>query len=83
VFIQHLFEAGAIGAAGALLGAVLTYLGLLGMRALYSELKNFVALEWSTLLLLVLISISATVLAGLIPAWRVSQLAPARALKAN
>jgi putative ABC transport system permease protein len=83
VFIQHLFEAGVIGAAGALLGAVLTYLGLLGMRALYSELKNFVALEWSTLLWLVLISISATVLAGLIPAWRVSQLAPARALKAN
>jgi putative ABC transport system permease protein len=83
VFIQHLFEAAAIGAAGALLGAILTFMGLAGMRSLYSQLENFAAVEVSTLLLLVVISIGATTLAGLIPAWRVSQLAPASVLKAN
>jgi putative ABC transport system permease protein len=83
VFIQHLFEAGAIGAAGAALGVVLTLLGLKGMHLLYAKLENFAVLDFKTLAILVLISISATVLAGLLPAWRVSQLPPARALKAN
>lgn len=83
IFIQHLFEAGAVGAAGALLGALLTQLGLQGMRMLYSDLENFATLDLPLLALLALISIGATLLAGLLPAWRVSQLSPAYALKAN
>ena len=83
VFVQHLFEAGAIGLAGAVLGVVLTALGLKGMHLLYAKLENFAVLDIKTLAILVLISITATVLAGLLPAWRVSQLPPARALKAN
>ncbi len=83
IFIQHLFEAGAVGAAGALLGALLTQLGLQGMRLLYSELENFATLDLAMLALLAVISIGATLLAGILPAWRVSQLSPALALKAN
>ena len=83
IFIQHLFEAGAVGVAGALLGALLTQLGLLGMRGLYTELENFATLNLPILSLLALISIGATLLAGILPAWRVSQLSPAYALKAN
>ena len=83
IFIQHLFEAGVVGAAGALLGALLTQLGLQGMHVLYSELANFATLDLPMLGLLALISIGATLLAGILPAWRVSQLPPAYALKAN
>jgi putative ABC transport system permease protein len=83
VFIQHLFEAAAIGASGGALGALLTVLGLKGMHLLYAKLENFAVLDLKTLGILIVISISATVLAGLLPAWRVSQLAPAHALKAN
>ena len=83
IFIQHLFEAGVVGAAGALLGALLTQIGLQGMRVLYSELENFATLDLPMLGLLSVISIGATLLAGILPAWRVSQLAPAYALKAN
>ena len=83
IFIQHLFEAGVVGAAGALLGALLTQIGLQGMRVLYSELENFATLDLPMLGLLAFISIAATLLAGILPAWRVSQLPPAYALKAN
>ena len=83
IFIQHLFEAGVVGAAGALLGAVLTQIGLQGMRVLYSELENFATLDLPMLGLLAFISIGASLLAGILPAWRVSQLSPAYALKAN
>lgn len=83
IFIQHLFEAGVVGAAGAVLGALLTQLGLQGMRMLYSELENFATLNLGMLGLLAVISIGATLLAGILPAWRVSQLPPAYALKAN
>lgn len=83
IFIQHLFEAGVVGAAGALLGALLTQLGLQGMHVLYSELANFATLDLPMLGLLAIISIGATLLAGILPAWRVSQLPPAYALKAN
>ena len=83
IFIQHLFEAGVVGAAGALLGALLTQIGLQGMRMLYSKLENFATLDLPMLSLLAVISIGATLLAGILPAWRVSQLAPAYALKAN
>jgi putative ABC transport system permease protein len=83
VFIQHVFEAAAIGAAGAIVGTVLTLLGLYGMQALYSDLKNFAVLDLEMLALLIGVSISASVLAGLLPAWRISQLAPARALKSS
>ena len=72
-----------MGIAGALLGALLTQLGLVGMRGLYSELENFATLDLPMLSLLALISIGATLLAGILPAWRVSQLSPAYALKAN
>jgi len=83
IFIQHLFEAAAVGAAGAVLGALLTQLGLLSMRGLYTELENFATLDLPMLSLLAAISIGATLLAGILPAWRVSQLPPAYALKAN
>ncbi|HEX3914751.1 MAG TPA: ABC transporter permease [Steroidobacteraceae bacterium] len=84
IFAQCLIESAVVGLAGAILGLLLTALGLGAARALLS--KDFVALahlDWADTGIAVLLAIGATVLAGLYPTWRAAHVQPAWQLKAQ
>lgn len=83
LFAQHLTEAGLVGAIGGLLGIVLTWAGLLGVRTLSPVLERIAVLDTRMLLLLLGLSIGGAVLAGIYPAWRACRVMPAANLKSN
>ncbi|MDQ3039199.1 MAG: ABC transporter permease [Pseudomonadota bacterium] len=83
IFAQCLVEAGAVGVAGGLLGLAMALLGLWAVRqqpASYAELARLDPLMLLTTAALALI---ASLLAGLLPAWRACQVAPAIQLKSQ
>ena len=83
IFSQCLVEAGAIGVAGGILGLGLSLLGLWAVRqqpASYAELAH---LDLGMLLLTFVMAIVASILAGLLPAWRAMQVTPAIQLKSQ
>ncbi|WP_372016146.1 ABC transporter permease [Pseudoxanthomonas sp. 10H] len=83
IFTQCLVEAGAIGLAGGILGLGLSLLGLWAVRqqpASYAELAH---LDVGMLALTFVMAIVASVLAGLLPAWRAMQVTPAIQLKSQ
>lgn len=83
IFLQYLVEAGAVGLAGGVLGLGLALLGLSIVRqqpVAYAELAHF---NWQMLLLTFVLAILTSLLAGLLPAWRASQVAPAIQLKSQ
>ncbi len=81
VFRQFLIESGVVGATGGLIGLLLTWLGLVGVRALYPGLKTVATLDWSMIGMTVLLAIVAALLAGLYPTWRACRVQPAAQLK--
>jgi putative ABC transport system permease protein len=84
IFGQCLIEAGVIGFAGGLLGLALTALGLAGLRSLLSEQVSLLTRFGLTdISIAVLLSVIATVLAGLYPTWRAARVQPAWQLKAQ
>jgi putative ABC transport system permease protein len=84
IFAQCLIEAGVVGFAGGLLGIALTGLGLFGLRALLSEeATRLTDFSISNVAIAVVISIIATMLAGLYPTWRAAHVQPAWQLKAQ
>jgi putative ABC transport system permease protein len=84
IFAQCLIEAGVVGFMGGLLGLLLTALGLLGLRGLLSEEVNRLThLGLTDISIAVLLSVIATMLAGLYPTWRAAQVQPAWQLKAQ
>ncbi|WP_028917572.1 ABC transporter permease [Pseudoxanthomonas sp. J35] len=83
IFTQCLVEAGTVGLAGGILGLGLSLLGLWGVRqqpASYAELAH---LDLGMLLLTFVLAVVASVLAGLLPAWRAMQVTPAIQLKSQ
>ena len=83
IFAQALVEAGTIGLAGGILGLGLALLGLWAVRqqpASYAELAHLDPVMLATTFALALI---ASLLAGLLPAWRACQVAPALQLKSQ
>lgn len=83
IFTQCLVEAGTVGLAGGLLGLGLALLGLWAVRhqpASYAELAR---LDPTMLLTTFALAIVASLLAGLLPAWRACQVAPAIQLKSQ
>lgn len=83
IFTQALVEAGTIGLAGGVLGLGLALLGLWAVRqqpASYAELAH---LNPVMLLTTFGLAILASVLAGLLPAWRACQVTPAIQLKSQ
>ena len=83
LFIQHVIEAGFIGAVGGILGVGVAYLGLQGM---YLLLGDFLATGWLRLDLTVVavtigLAIASTIIAGLYPIWRACNINPAIHLK--
>jgi len=83
IFAQCLVEAGTVGLAGGLLGLGLAMLGLWAVRqqpASYAELAH---LDPAMLLTTFLLAIAASLLAGLLPAWRACEVPPAIQLKSQ
>ncbi len=81
VFVQLLTEAGMVGLAGGILGLLLAVLGLWLVRRQPADYASLAHLDTTMLLMTFLLAIGASVLAGLLPAWRACQVAPALQLK--
>lgn len=82
VFMQYLIESLVIGMIGGLLGLVLAYVGVALVRRQPTEYAAFVHMDLGILLMTLLLALMASLVAGLLPAWRAMQIQPARALKA-
>ncbi|MFT4247178.1 MAG: ABC transporter permease [Pseudomonas sp.] len=83
IFKQCLVEAGTIGLAGGVLGLALTELGLWAVRHRPTEYAALANLDGSMLLTTFALALLASLLAGVLPAWRAMQIAPAIQLKSQ
>lgn len=83
IFAQCLVEAGSVGLAGGLLGLVLAQVGLWAVRQQPVSYAALARLDPTMLLATFLLAIAASVLAGLLPAWRACQVTPAIQLKSQ
>jgi putative ABC transport system permease protein len=91
IFVQHMVEVGTLSVLGAGLGLILASLGLAAVHHLYAsahlyrrggfqELMHFdsIGVIWA-----VVLALTATLAAGLYPAWRIGRLPPALYLKSQ
>lgn len=83
VFAQFLTEAAIVGVAGGLLGLVLAWAGLAGVRQLYGEFERLSQLDVPMVLTAIGLAIASAIVAGLLPTWRACQVAPAVQLKSH
>lgn len=86
IFVQYLTEAGVVGVAGALLGLVVTAVGLAGLRVLYGDESGtgiLARLDTVMIMMTALVAIAASIAAGIYPTWRACGIAPATQLKSN
>jgi putative ABC transport system permease protein len=83
VFEQLLVEAGIVGLAGGVGGLLLALLGLWLVRLQPADYAKLAHLDPVMLLVTFALAIGATLLAGLLPAWRACHIAPALQLKGN
>ncbi|CAN5323245.1 ABC transporter permease [soil metagenome] len=81
IFMQFLVEAGSLGLIGGLLGLALTELGLWAVRQNPSSYAHLAELDGTMLLATLGLALAASLLAGLLPAWRACQVTPAIQLK--
>ena len=84
LFSQYIIEAGMIGIAGGLLGIGTTWLGLLGIRNLFSRfefVQKLTTMDWSMVGLAILLSVVSALAAALYPTWRACQVTPASQLR--
>jgi len=81
IFTQFLVEAGSLGLSGGLLGLALTWLGLWAVRQNASPYAQLAQLDWAMLGTTLLLALAASLVAGLLPAWRACQVTPALQLK--
>jgi putative ABC transport system permease protein len=77
VFFQCLVEASAVGAAGGVLGLVLAWAGLWGIRQTPADYADLAHFDVPMFVITFALSITASLLAGLLPAWRACHVAPA------
>lgn len=83
IFTQLLVEAGMIGVVGGLLGLGLAWLGLWAVRRQPTDYAELASLDLPMLLGTFGLAVISSVLAGLLPAWRGCQVAPALQLKSH
>ena len=85
VFTQYLIESGVVGVAGAVIGLLLTWLGLMALRSLYGDgdVGILARLDTSMMAVTVLVALAASLIAGLYPTWRACEVTPATQLKSN
>ncbi|MBE1158847.1 ABC transporter permease [Dyella acidiphila] len=82
LFGQLLLESGVVGFVGGVLGLLLALLGLWLVRQQPSDYAKLAHMDSAMLLTTFAIAVLATMLAGLLPAWRACHIAPALQLKA-
>jgi putative ABC transport system permease protein len=83
IFLQCLVEAGVVGLAGGVIGLLLAAIGLWAVRQQPSEYAALARLDPAMLLATFALAIFASLLAGLLPAWRAMQVTPAIQLKSQ
>lgn len=83
IFVQLLTEAGMVGLAGGIAGLLLALIGLWLVRQQPSDYASLAHLDPLMLLTTFVLAIVATLLAGLLPAWRACLITPALQLKSN
>jgi putative ABC transport system permease protein len=83
IFRQFLIETGVVGLVGGVLGLVLAFgaLALIGMQS--KGMATIAHMDWPMLGLTFVMSVSAAILAGLLPTWRACQVTPAIQLKSQ
>ncbi|HDZ08887.1 ABC transporter permease [Pseudohongiella sp.] len=83
LFIQHVIEAGFIGALGGVLGLGVAALGMEGVKILMGDLivSDWMQLNLTVMLVTIALAIVCTVIAGLYPIWRACNINPAIHLK--
>ena len=82
IFKQNLVEVSMIGMLGGVLGLALAWLGLQGVKAVnLGRYDQLVTLDLNLVVFALLVSLAAAIVAGLYPAWRTCQVAPAAYLK--
>lgn len=83
IFLQCLVEAGAVGLTGGVFGLALASLGLVLVRHQPTDYAAFIHMDLRMLLATFALSLLVSLLAGVLPAWRATQVAPAAAIKLN
>jgi len=83
IFTQFVVEAGVIGIAGGVLGLGLALLGLWGVRQNPASYAQLAQLDAPMLAATLLLALLASLVAGLLPAWRACQVTPALQLKSQ
>jgi putative ABC transport system permease protein len=83
LFAQLLVESGVVGLVGGVGGLLLAWCGLWVVRHRPSDYAALAHLDPVMLLTTFLLALGASLLAGLLPAWRACQVAPALQLKSN
>jgi putative ABC transport system permease protein len=83
VFAQYLMESAAIGIAGGLLGLGLALLGLWAVRQQPAGYAELARLDPVMLAATFALAVGTSLIAGLLPAWRACQVAPAIQLKSQ
>ena len=82
IFAQFMVEAGIVGLAGGALGLLLAELGLWGIRHQPAEYASLAQLDLGMFLFTFVVALVASLVAGLLPAWRACVVSPAPQLKA-
>jgi putative ABC transport system permease protein len=84
IYTQFFIEAGTIGAAGGLLGLLLTAIGVSGVGLLFRpEIARLAHVDFSLVGLTLAVAIVASVIAAFYPTWRAAHVQPAWHLKSN
>lgn len=83
IFAQCLVEAGTVGLAGGVVGLGFAFAGLWAVKQQPTRYADFVQLDPVMLLTTFALALVASLLAGLLPAWRACQVAPAIQLKSQ
>lgn len=83
IFKQFLIETAVVGLAGGLLGLPLSFLGMRIIADQSANLSVVPGMDWMMLGITFLLSVSASILAGLLPTWRACQVTPALQLKSQ
>ncbi len=83
LFAQLLTESGVVGLVGGAGGMLLAFLGLWLVRQQRAEYASLAHFDPVMLLVTFALAIGASLLAGMLPAWRACRIAPALQLKSN
>jgi putative ABC transport system permease protein len=83
IFIQLLVEAGVIGLVGGVIGLGLAWLGCWAVQHQPADYAKLARLDLPMLAATFALAVAASLLAGLLPAWRGCQVTPAAQLKSH